>query len=724
MKKETVHTGGNHWRKSLAVTLILILVMIIMSIFVVRWINHMEEDYSFERLYEEAAALSQDMQIYAKNDREQLEILSTLISGYDDPASPELWRLLSSYDSIGMASDIALLLPDNTVITGSGQRIDAEGKISFEKESALGAHISNRETSLTDEEEYVVRHYVPVIKDGETTAMLYGVIELNRLPEEIKANPYGGKAAIYMIEGNSGDFLLDTWHDEPGNIWDLGEREMAPGYDHEQLKQGLIDGESAYVVFVSQTTGEYLYFYYTPLPINDWRLALSVPEDVVFARAGIIEKVLNIFLIVEIICFVLYFLWMLRYTRIQTGEKQKQLDMLSHIYDVEKLLFNAHEQKSNIMLALEKIARITSAEKAAFWMVPQPENDTDDTFFIWKSAGKEHSADDKELTSKEKGLTPDEKKLTSDKNPKPAQDCGGPGIPAFSDDIDDIPGMSPEFISDIRIIPQNTPVPGYGITALPDYFRKGHTHFETHDTELIRKFISPRNEASRAADTQVPTEDLPKSIMAVPVETPDGEICGILSACNMSDDRANVVLLKNMSFSFSMLCHNIRIHAAMKEQGERDSLTGLYNRNRYESDLTEYRDYSGGPLTCVYIDVNGLHELNNTQGHKAGDIMLKSVADQIRQMFGSSHTYRIGGDEFVTFIPETEADVIEKRCLRIKTELAKSNYHISVGTHREEQISSIEDLIKAAEKKMYDEKRKYYENTSHDRRRKARILVE
>ena len=150
-----------------------------------------------------------------------------------------------------MASDIALLLPDNTVITGSGQRINAEGKISFEKESALGAHISNRETSLTDEEEYVVRHYVPVIKNGETTAMLYGVIELNRLPEEIKASPYGGKAAIYMIEGNSGDFLLDTWHDKPGNIWDLGEREMAPGYDHEHLKQGLIDGESAYVVFLS-----------------------------------------------------------------------------------------------------------------------------------------------------------------------------------------------------------------------------------------------------------------------------------------------------------------------------------------------------------------------------------------------------------------------------------------------------------------------------------------
>ena len=96
--------NGIHWRKSLAVTLILIFVMIIMSISVVRWLNHMEEQYSFERLYEEAGALAQDITIYAANDREQLEMLATLVAGYDDPASAELWQLLNSYDTIGMAS--------------------------------------------------------------------------------------------------------------------------------------------------------------------------------------------------------------------------------------------------------------------------------------------------------------------------------------------------------------------------------------------------------------------------------------------------------------------------------------------------------------------------------------------------------------------------------------------------------------------------------------------
>ena len=44
---------------------------------------------------------------------------------------------------------------------------------------------------------------------------------------------------MYIVEGESGNFIMDTWHETVGNIWDLGERPMAEGYDHEQLKQGL-----------------------------------------------------------------------------------------------------------------------------------------------------------------------------------------------------------------------------------------------------------------------------------------------------------------------------------------------------------------------------------------------------------------------------------------------------------------------------------------------------
>lgn len=641
-----IKNGGMHWRKSLAVTLILIFVTVTLSFVTVRWINQAEENDSFERLYEEADSLARDIEIYAQNDREQLELLAALAAEYDDPASPGLWRLLDSFHTIGMTSGLAMLLPDDTVLTEDGQHLDTDGRLSFTEEAALGAHISERETALTDPGKYIIRHYVPVIRSGETVAMLYGIIELNRLPEELRAAPYGGKAAIYLIEGSSGNFLLDTWHDELGNIWDLGERKMPPGYDHEQLKQGLTDGKSAYVVFLSQTTGEYLYFYYTPMAINDWRIALSVPEDIVFSGARIIERFLNVFLLIEIICFLLYFLWMLRHVRVQMTEKQRQLDTISHIYDVEKLLFNAHEQRSNIMLALEKIARMASAEKAAFWMIAPPGYDFGENFFFWQ---------------------PDEEGRLQKKS-QGEERC---------------------------------------MTGLFDFFGRGHKELETHDSEEIQCLLSPGTPELFSSVS---------AITAVPVETPEGEVCGILAACNMPDGRDHTAILKSVQFSFSMLCYNVRIHAAMKRQGERDSLTGLYNRNRYEEDLMRYSGGLFSSLTCVYIDVNGLHELNNTQGHKAGDLMLQTVAGKIRETFGSEYSYRIGGDEFVTFLPDVSEEEAAALCSRMKSELELRNYHISAGIQREENIFSMDELIKAAEQKMYGEKRRYYENKTRRQR--------
>src|SRR5699024_1045608 len=135
-----------------------------------------------------------------------------------------------------------------------------------------------------------------------------------------------------------------------------------------------------YVVFVSRTTGEYLYFYYEPMKINDWRIALSVPREVVFSRADGIRTAVNHFLILEVVCFFLYFIWMFSYVRRDSREKQRQLDTINYIYDVEKLLFNAHVKRSNIAMALEKISQIISAECAGFWM---PGNEEGEISCVW-----------------------------------------------------------------------------------------------------------------------------------------------------------------------------------------------------------------------------------------------------------------------------------------------------------------------------------------------------
>lgn len=629
------------WGRSLATTGVMILLVVAASFAVLRHINRMEEERSFERLYEEAGRLADTIELYAASDREELRMLSAVIGKYDDLYAPELWDLLDSYTAVGMMSRVELLLPGDVVLTRGGTPVDGTGTLSFDREAALGEHITDRETDILDSENYIARHYVPVLRDGETVAMLYGVIELGELPEEVNLDPYGGQGAVYIIDGLTGDFLVDTWHPgQVGNMWEMGQREMAPGYDSEQLRQGVYDGDSRYVVFVSRTAGEYLYFYYEPMAINQWRIAVSVPESVVFANADAIARVLNLFLIFELVCFMAYFLWMIRYARQVTGEKQRRLETLNFLYDVENLLFNAHEKRENLDAALEKIGGILPAEQVGFWIAGQPRA------FRWR---KEPAVDE------------------------PAD--GGDQA---------------------------------RIHKLLTYFEAGNRDFEAYNEKALREMF--------------PEEDWAgvRNLVAVPVGDMDGKICGILAVRNITGGPSTAALLKNLKFSFSMFCRNLKHYTELREQGDRDALTGLYNRNRYERDLRSvYAPYSG-PLVCAYIDVNGLHEMNNANGHDKGDQMLAAVAAELRRHFDPEHTYRIGGDEFVVFVPGGEEDAVAARCHALAASLAAENYHVSIGVHGERCVSSLQALIKAAEKNMYEEKKRYYEQEAHDRRRTAR----
>lgn len=148
-----------------------------------------------------------------------------------------------------------------------------------------------------------------------------------------------------------------------------------------------------------------------------------------------------------------------------------------------------------------------------------------------------------------------------------------------------------------------------------------------------------------------------------------------------------------------------------------DLLTGLKNRNAYEQVLDRYAEDRPDPLSCVYADANGLHELNNSQGHLAGDKMLRSVADALVDAFGGEDVYRIGGDEFLVFT-ETDEDTAAQRAAGAKEEVSKAGYHVSVGTASGEKTDAVTAIVKAAEQEMYEDKRRYY--MSHGDRRKMR----
>ena len=638
-KKQSWNDSGIRKRKPVLITVLLLLAIVAGSFVLSGRINRLEEERSFERLYEETGNLAREVEKKIFNNREELEVLASMLSEYEELDSAEVQTLLHSYSGIGITSRLELLFPDDTVLTENGEVIDAEGLLSFEKEAVKGAHISDREQDLEGYGGYVVRNYVPVIRNGQTVAMLYTVIDLEEFPAQMPENSYGGDAAVYIIDGNTGDFLVDTWHGETGgNIWALGEREMADGYDSEQMQKALTEGDASYVIFISETTGEWLFFYFEPMTVNEWRVALSVPESVVFSGANAIKNILNIFLVFETVCFILYFVWVLHYVKKETTEKQRRLDTVQYIYDVEKLLFTAHEKRENMEKAMGEIARFTSAEGICFLIIDKfPEL----RVFIWEKE---------------------------------------------------------------RLKTENRLTEGQDIAGLLKYFRQGHDQFTAYDRKILDQ-IWPG------------AQWLPvRNMTAVPVKRIDGEICGILAAVNLPLNRTDPALLKNIEFSFSMFCANLQTYQAIRERSEKDLLSGLYNRNRYEMDLAGFKKMELRRFACIYIDVNGLHELNNHKGHDAGDKMLRTVAEQIRAELGVKNAYRIGGDEFLVFVADISEDMVNRLGNDIAENLEKEKIHVSIGIQWSEKVISLDELIKAAEKKMYAAKKQYYEKEGNDRR--------
>ena len=144
-----------------------------------------------------------------------------------------------------------------------------------------------------------------------------------------------------------------------------------------------------------------------------------------------------------------------------------------------------------------------------------------------------------------------------------------------------------------------------------------------------------------------------------------------------------------------------------------DPLTGLLNRRRFERDLEWWGRNRPEMLTCVYIDVVGLHEINNHLGHKAGDGMLCAVAGAMQRMFPLADTYRIGGDEFVVLWADHTGEQGAEAAARIKALLRESNYEISVGVHQIEPDENLEDGVDRAENAMRRDKEAYYRETGN-----------
>lgn len=161
-----------------------------------------------------------------------------------------------------------------------------------------------------------------------------------------------------------------------------------------------------------------------------------------------------------------------------------------------------------------------------------------------------------------------------------------------------------------------------------------------------------------------------------------------------------------------------KLEVRLRELGNTDQLTGLFNRRKLEHDLTiHYESYVrySVPTSILMFDLDNLKKINDSKGHHVGDEAIRAVADILRLTLRKTDcACRLGGDEFVVALPNTGYDhaiqVAKRIHERFRKELSRFSVDnllitASIGvTTIVPEDGSYEDTIKRADQALYDAK--------------------
>ncbi|HSC82465.1 MAG TPA: EAL domain-containing protein [Pseudomonas sp.] len=161
------------------------------------------------------------------------------------------------------------------------------------------------------------------------------------------------------------------------------------------------------------------------------------------------------------------------------------------------------------------------------------------------------------------------------------------------------------------------------------------------------------------------------------------------------------------------------LHAQLESQAVTDALTGLYNRRGFHQALETALsriDRSGKRMAVLYLDLDGFKRINDSLGHDAGDLVLRRVAEQLKNCLRPYDILaRMGGDEFTALLdsldhPEDAARVAEKLIELISVRHKLDGIEFTVGASvgiacYPECGQTVDGLLRSADMAMYEAKR-------------------
>jgi diguanylate cyclase (GGDEF)-like protein/PAS domain S-box-containing protein len=165
--------------------------------------------------------------------------------------------------------------------------------------------------------------------------------------------------------------------------------------------------------------------------------------------------------------------------------------------------------------------------------------------------------------------------------------------------------------------------------------------------------------------------------------------------------------------------HDITARRQVEDQlrylSTHDSLTGLFNRAFFESEMIRYTPSREFPISLIIADADNLKITNDTRGHAMGDKILQHIARALQASCRASDIIaRIGGDEFAILLPETNAMTANQIVTRIHQKVMGEQQqaspdlplHVSVGVATTDN-KRLDQAFRLADERMYTNKRAY-----------------
>ncbi|HEX6879100.1 MAG TPA: diguanylate cyclase, partial [Terriglobales bacterium] len=205
-----------------------------------------------------------------------------------------------------------------------------------------------------------------------------------------------------------------------------------------------------------------------------------------------------------------------------------------------------------------------------------------------------------------------------------------------------------------------------------------------------------------------------RSVLCIPLSYGD-TLLGVVNIESIKESAfsiQDVLLLRTLGDLLSTALHNAFIFQKMQHQSITDALTGLKTRRFFLEALTQEwkrASRSGRPFSVVLIDLDKFKEVNDTEGHLEGDLVLARVGRLLEQKCRQSNVVaRYGGDEFVILMPETGVEqaltLSERLRLWLATDPMLSERHVT-GSFGVASFplhgSSTEDIVRVADAGMY-----------------------